>query len=706
MPGDEGNRRPRSCIRSPARWLLLFGIAYFVVALTLSYVRFLEFTTSNWDLGIFEQSLWTTSHGFVFFEAGDFETYGTASFLQVHPALVLYALVPLYSVLPSVLTLFTVQTAAVTLAALPIYGIGRAVIGRPGPALAITGLFLVSTPLLVANLYDFHLESFIPLEIGVVFYLWLTGRYRWGGLAAAVSMATLEVMPFMIGAIALYFLIPPVRESWRQWKTRRALGEARRGERPWGRWFAQRSVRYSAGLLAACVLGYVVLRVFEWFVLPALLGLSATPPAAGGPADLASAGLALSFAPLTGGSSKVTFWLAMLAVFAFLPLAAPRALLLVLPWFLFTVQSAQIVWSTVGYQYTFLPIAPLAIAAIYGYRALEQRYLPRLATAGRTSVRRAARRWLGPAPDGGVRPRLVLAGAVLLVLVAGNLATGPLNPLNQHLDSPLSGYQLSYEIPPGFNNVLQLTGLLPPDAHLLASDNVFPLVADDPNAYALLWTDQQPARLPFNSSHLPQFVLLSHDQMQFAPGWLAAALGDPTAYGLEAVAYPAPTGSVFLWQAGYHGSLATYGTPLPDSASFGASALQSIGPGAFGPAVGAPEGTAVETRGINGTAFVRTPPVDYRAGTYLITVDAILYPGPQPASAGEDVLEINLSTLGNPHEATDFVDEGALGSTSWTELNFPVASNDPLPYATITATLLLPGPTLGVASVTIALEEG
>ncbi|MGI0053663.1 MAG: DUF2079 domain-containing protein, partial [Thermoplasmata archaeon] len=200
----------RSLLRAPLFALALLIVGYFAVSFALSYLRWEELATTNWDLGIFEQALWSTTHGHPFYEAGDWETYGVSSLLQVHPALFLYALVPLYAALPSAPTLFFVQSSAVALAAVPIYATGLKVIGRPAPALLVAGLYLIAAPLLLANLYDFHLESLLPLELTLLYYLWLTGRYRLGLLVAVAACLTLEVAPFLVAAVALVFLVPPV----------------------------------------------------------------------------------------------------------------------------------------------------------------------------------------------------------------------------------------------------------------------------------------------------------------------------------------------------------------------------------------------------------------------------------------------------------------------------------------------------------------
>src|SRR5580698_7690161 len=93
-------------VRSPRAWLAVAVVASAVLTFVLANVRLLEFDTTTWDFGIYQQSLWSASHGGPFYEAADWETGGFGSFLQVHSAFVLYLLAPVYGAFPSPELLF------------------------------------------------------------------------------------------------------------------------------------------------------------------------------------------------------------------------------------------------------------------------------------------------------------------------------------------------------------------------------------------------------------------------------------------------------------------------------------------------------------------------------------------------------------------------------------------------------------------------
>ncbi len=663
--------RARRILRAPGFCLGLAVVAYFAVSLALSYLRFEELATTNWDLGIFQQALWSTTHGRPFYEAGDWEFYGASSFLQVHPALLLYLIVPLYAVAPTALTLFGIQSAVVALAAVPIYLTGLRVIGRPAPALFVAALYLSSAPLLLANLYDFHLESFLPLELSGLYYLWLTGRYRWGAAVAAAACLTLEVVPFLVAAMALLFLLPDLRRTFARWRSRNL------GARELRAYLARREVRWAFGLLLGAVAAYPLLRLFEWDLLPNLLGVPAVVPAPAGSGTVRSNLLAVGWDFSFSLVYKLRFWVLLFGLFAFLPALAPRTLLLSVPWFLYTIQANQISWTTLGYQYAFVPMAGISLAAIYGFRALETELLPRLARGGaraRRSPRPAlSRRWR---PGGAGRRRAAAWVAVTAGLLAANFLLGPLDPANQNLSNSVPGYRVAYAVPPGFDRARTVSGLVPPGAEVLATTDLFPLVANDRNAYALLWTPAPPPRLPFGPAALPPYVLASSAYLFSVPGWLADRLENGSLYGLAAAAWTTPAGPVLLWQLGYDGPVRALALPAPYPVVESGRALGRTIFGASETVTGAPFPTAVGNSNATGGPFANTTPTDLPAGPYTVTFLLRLAGPAPPADAG--VVAVGVSGFGGVPSSERAVAAGTLAGGGWVAVSLSFSSTGPL----------------------------
>lgn len=542
--------------RGAARWLAVLVVTYILLAITLSILRFQELQAGNWDLGIFQQAFWSTSHGHPFYEAGDYESYGVGSFLQIHPSLLMGALEPLYTLAPTPLTLFIVQAVVVGLAACPLYLLVEEVTADPKKALLAAGLYLLWPPILSANLSDFHLEAFVPLELFTFFLLWMRHRYLLGGAVALVAFATLEVTPFFIGFTALYFLLPPIRSS-----VRRAWSYVRGGTVPWRsevlpalrRWAADAGVRASCLLLLMSALAY--LTVEQVAADPGLVYLAPVLPAGSPPVANPSVGqlyVSLGHLPIDL-PQKVGYWVLLYALLAFLPLRFPRTQLIVLPWLVYTFLGHE-TFTVLGFQYGFLPAYPLFIGLAYGLKDL-----PLIGVREAIVSWWAARTWVRPSPSGAARaspignlrpPRPLLGSAgwtllILVVVIAAGLLS-PADPLVQ--DRGLQGgYEVSYLPGAGFAAVQALASQVPAGATVLASDNLFPLVANDVNAYALMWTPMIPPYLPFSPSDLPPYVLLEDRQLFAVPGWLQLSLNSSTTYVVQGTVSSSPVGPVTLY---------------------------------------------------------------------------------------------------------------------------------------------------------------
>ena len=92
----EGNEGNELSPRFYTRVLLGLVAAYVIVSFVMASLRFTGFFDENWDFGIFQQALWSTTHGHVLFEAGDYELLGVSSFFQVHPSFLLLGLAGVY----------------------------------------------------------------------------------------------------------------------------------------------------------------------------------------------------------------------------------------------------------------------------------------------------------------------------------------------------------------------------------------------------------------------------------------------------------------------------------------------------------------------------------------------------------------------------------------------------------------------------------
>src|SRR6266571_5602718 len=124
-----------SPFRVVAGGALLAGVYYSICGLLIHY----SFHSYGWDLGLFDQVLWNTSHG------RDFQySFRDISYLGDHYQPVLWLLSPLPRLHLGPAPLLVAQGAAFGLAALPLYAATRRMAGETAAAL-LAGAYLVST---------------------------------------------------------------------------------------------------------------------------------------------------------------------------------------------------------------------------------------------------------------------------------------------------------------------------------------------------------------------------------------------------------------------------------------------------------------------------------------------------------------------------------------------------------------------------------
>ncbi len=594
---DPGREAPPGRAQS---LLLLLGIVGAFAALysAICELRYQEFYSANWDLGINMQMLWTTTHGHLLYEAGDWEVARANSFLFVHPTYVAIPMALVYQVWPFAGTLFIVQGLAVASAAIPLYLIGRDARVPDGVLFGGLVVYLLSFPVVSALLFDFHWEAFLPLEFLCTYYLWYHRHYWLALVPVLAGMLTLEVFPVLLIGVVAYFGLPYVSALIHQ-----PAESLRRALRPPRRWLPL------AGLLGVAILGHLVLSYITNHVLATITGASPIFPLASPYTWLGVYWWGLS---LTDVGSRLLYWLLLLAAFGFLPLLVrQRLLILSLPWFVYSVVMVPYgAYTTVGFQYSFIAVGPLAIAFVEGL-SMFRGWGASAATAGRAKIHPArwlgllvpffiasltaslalitaatpglligagvgaatlalfvatSARWIGkvrPADREAMRhrswkrgPSVVrgLALGAIVVLAASNLAMSPLDTANFR-GPGYAGYSFEYAPNPVYPYLSQVLDRIPAGAPILASDNLFPYVANNARAYALLWYPATPPYLPFNSSNLPKYVLLSSSQWFAIPSFLSPLLFNQSDYGIVVLLYSTASypGSVYLFELGYRG---------------------------------------------------------------------------------------------------------------------------------------------------------
>lgn len=118
------------------------------------------------DLGIFEQSLWSTlNYGLLFWNTAEFGVH-----FRVHFDPILFLLLPFYSLYQSPITLLVLQSVFLGLGGLPLYHLARDELKSDFAGVVFSLSYLLYPPIQGVNWFDFHPECLLPLFLFTAFY--------------------------------------------------------------------------------------------------------------------------------------------------------------------------------------------------------------------------------------------------------------------------------------------------------------------------------------------------------------------------------------------------------------------------------------------------------------------------------------------------------------------------------------------------------
>lgn len=413
-PGQKLRVIVGSRVRLPQpKWVVgLLVISYFGLWVVLSYLRHASFHSHAYDLGILAQAMWNTVNGRPLVTTVMFEY--TSNLLAHHFSPILLLIAPLYALWPYPETLLVVQTAALALAIIPVYRVGRR-FGGDATGLAVATAYWLYPPVHYVNLFDFHeIALAVPL-LAFALDAFLGGSPRRGGFFTGLALLTREEIGIVTAGIGLWLLF--------------------RGRRSWGLVLVAAGVAWVAvtvGWLAPALAGtgkYYYLRRYEWLGnSPAeIVGTVFTRP------DYVVAGL------LT--RERLDFLLRLFLPLGLLPLLGPELLVLSLPSFGYLLLSNYREQYELANQYSAVLIPWLVGAAAVGAgRLLTWRIRPGVALGLLLGAAVGAYLAYGPGPLGGkFRPEEfsidahVQVGRELLRLIPRDASVSAQSDLVPHL---------------------------------------------------------------------------------------------------------------------------------------------------------------------------------------------------------------------------------------------------------------------------------
>jgi uncharacterized membrane protein len=439
----------RQCARViPKSWPLLLAVlgaaGYATYFSYHTVVHHRNVLSSSLDLGMEDNLVYNALRGASLFKSSPLGG-PTAIHLGNHATWFTFLIVPFYALYPNAETLLMVQAVLLGGAAIPLYLVGTRYVSR-WMACLVAFMYLLYAPLHGANLYDFH---YLPLGM---FFLWFTVYFaesrHWilTGLFALVSLSVREDVAFGLAILGAYLLLS--------------------GRRP------------KAGL-ALAALGAVYFLLMKGVVMRRALGgqdafvhqyVDLIPP--GGNRGFAGVVQTIIGNPAFTLETllmreKLVYLVQIMLPLAFFPLRRPLGLLCGVQGFFFTLLSTKYPPQIqISFQYTAYWITHLFIA-IFANLAWLNRAAIALGRAG------AAWKWSWVAA---MLAASLITSHQLGAVLQRNTAKGGFGPY--HFGTKAEDVKRRADLQ-------VLLAMVPPDAKIVAAENVVPQVSNRPDAYTL-----------------------------------------------------------------------------------------------------------------------------------------------------------------------------------------------------------------------------
>ena len=193
----------------PDQVLVAVIAVWAVLYLTRGLAAHYALETNAYDLSLFDYAIWSLAHG----GRGHVPFIGQSIFSQ-HFMPILGAIVPVYAVAPSPVTLIVLQVLAVAAAAWVYFRLQQRVALDVRLAIPLTIAFLFARRTHGATTSFFYPEAFQPLLTFACVLLWLEGRWKAYWTCAIALLMTKEDAAVYLAAFA-------VLTAWRQRERRR-----------------------------------------------------------------------------------------------------------------------------------------------------------------------------------------------------------------------------------------------------------------------------------------------------------------------------------------------------------------------------------------------------------------------------------------------------------------------------------------------------
>ena len=188
--------------------LVILVVIYSIVGASIAIFRHNNFYTFAWDLGAYEQSLWTTL-------TQNKLLYNTPNFghLQIHFEPILFLILPLYAIYPSPEILLIIQAVFLAMSAFPVYWIAKEEFQNERAGIIFAIFYLLYPALYSVQAFDFHAEAFMPFFLLMTFYYILRGELWKGSIFLILSLMCNEYVSVVLVFFGLSMFLSNIRAS-------------------------------------------------------------------------------------------------------------------------------------------------------------------------------------------------------------------------------------------------------------------------------------------------------------------------------------------------------------------------------------------------------------------------------------------------------------------------------------------------------------
>jgi uncharacterized membrane protein len=282
------------------------------------------------------------------------------------------------------------------------------------------------------NIFDFHLEAFLPFFLGMTYYFLLKKVWRRFLIFLGLSLITIEFAAVIVVAMCVTVLLSD------KIALRNVISHPRN--------LFQRS---AYGTLVPLLTIPVALGVFYL-----LLSGSAYIGGTGYSTGQLLGGFVVTSQAIESYAATILYWALLLGVLLFLPLLVPSRVLIVVPWVIVTFVTEIPTFHALGYQHAGAFAAPYLIFALIHALYKSATKLP--------------------------LKSIFFSMFLLSVIIS------PLNPLVQHQILGIA-YEDGLPIPTAHDHTLaRIIALVPNNASILTENDLFTHFSNRPDAYLYL----------------------------------------------------------------------------------------------------------------------------------------------------------------------------------------------------------------------------